>query len=129
MWLFTRYGFYSIACARKPDGSIDREQVMIRARRIAHLENLQARFPALSAAEVLTLPNRDYGYRVIVPKGLWAGFASELAQEQEWSNSKCEAEKRQGEAGVDYIRALHNVWHVMSTLQESEYRPAPLERN
>jgi hypothetical protein len=27
MWLFTRYGFYSIACANKPGGSVDTETV------------------------------------------------------------------------------------------------------
>jgi len=32
MWLFTRYGFYSIACARKPDNSLDPDLLMIRAR-------------------------------------------------------------------------------------------------
>jgi hypothetical protein len=63
MWLFTRYGFYSIACANKPDGSLDTQTVMVRARRIAHLRSLQKRFPALAAGEILTWPKRDYRYR------------------------------------------------------------------
>jgi hypothetical protein len=37
VWLFTRYGFYSIACASQPNGAIDPGTVMIRARRAAHL--------------------------------------------------------------------------------------------
>ena len=44
MWLFTRYGFFSIACARKPDGSLDPDTVMVRARRIAHLKSLRKQF-------------------------------------------------------------------------------------
>ena len=68
MWLFTRYGFYSIACARKSDNSIDPKLVMIRARLLPHLKNLQQRFPALAEVEVVTLPARDYLYRLIVPK-------------------------------------------------------------
>lgn len=101
---------------------------MIRARRIAHLKNLQARFPAFSAVEVLTLPSRDYRYRIIVQKALWAGVVSELAQEQEWSNFKSEAEKHQGEPGVEYVRALHDVWHIMYRLQGSEDRSASPKR-
>jgi hypothetical protein len=53
MWLFTRYGFYSIACARKPDNSIDPNLVMIRARILGHLKNLQKRFHVLAEVEVV----------------------------------------------------------------------------
>jgi hypothetical protein len=88
MWLFTRYGFYSVACARHPQGSIDPNTLMIRARRVAHLTNLQKRFPALGISEILTLPNRDYRYRLLVAKEAWVGIVAELAQEQQWSNFK-----------------------------------------
>jgi hypothetical protein len=53
MWIFSVEGFYSVACATKPDGSIDRQTVMIRARRKQHLQNLKVRFPALSDAEIV----------------------------------------------------------------------------
>jgi hypothetical protein len=58
MWIFTRYGFYSIACASKPDGSLDSQSVMVRARCIDHLRSLQKRFPALAVGNILELPNR-----------------------------------------------------------------------
>jgi hypothetical protein len=80
MWLFTRYGFYSIACANKPDGSIDVAAVMIRARSADHLKNLQQRFPSLASAELLTWQNRDYRYRLIVSKAVWAAVAGELTR-------------------------------------------------
>jgi hypothetical protein len=124
MWLFTRYGFYSIACARKPDGSIDGETVMVRARRMSHLKSLQARFPGLAGLEILTWPDRDYRYRLMVAKPEWAGMISELAQEQDWSNFKNEAARHQGDAGAEYIHALHRVWSIMASFQESE-RLAP----
>jgi hypothetical protein len=117
MWLFTRYGFYSIACARKRDDPIDPTLVMIRARRRAHLKNLQQRFQALAGVKIVTLQARDYRYRLIVPKELWAGIVTELAQEQEWSNFKNEAARYQGAAGSDYVHALHEVWEVMLNLQ------------
>jgi hypothetical protein len=47
MWIFTRYGFFSIACARQSDGAVDPGTVMVRARRRAHLEKLAERFEAL----------------------------------------------------------------------------------
>ena len=120
MWLFTRYGFYSVASANRPDGSLDTQTVMVRARRIAHLRSLQLRFPALATGEIQTWPNRDYRCRLIVSKTSWVTIVSELAREQEWSNFKNEAARYQGTPGADYVRALHDVWSVMSRLQESE---------
>jgi hypothetical protein len=118
MWIFTRYGFYSIACASQPDGSLDSQSVMVRARCIDHLRSLQKRFPALAAGEILELPNRDYRYRLIIPKAAWAEIVGELAQEQEWSNFKNEAAKYQGKSGGRYVNALHDVWDVMYRLQQ-----------
>src|ERR1035438_6454471 len=82
MWVFTRYGFYSIACASKSDGSLDKQSVMVRARCIAHLQGLQKRFPALAVGEIRKLPNHDYRYRLIIPKASWIAIIGELAQEQ-----------------------------------------------
>ena len=93
------------------------------ARRIAHLRTLQMRFAALLDEEILTWPNRDYRYRLIVPKASWVAIIGELAQEQEWSTFKNEAAKYQGTSGKDYVRALHEVWSVMNELQESEDLP------
>ena len=123
MWVFTRYGFYSIACASKSDGSLDKQSVMVRARCIAHLQGLQKRFPALAVGEIRKLPNHDYRYRLIIPKASWIAIIGELAQEQEWSNFKDEAAKYQGTSGRRYVRALHDVWGVMHRLQQDEDRP------
>jgi hypothetical protein len=122
MWIFTRYGFYSIACASKPDGSLDSQSVMVRARCIAHLRSLQKRFPALTVGDIVELSNRDYRYRLIIPKGSWTAIIGELAQEQEWSNFKNEAAKYQGASGTAYVEALHKVWGLMHRLQEGEER-------
>jgi hypothetical protein len=118
MWIFTRYGFYSIACASKPDGSLDSQSVMVRARCIDYLRSLQKRFPALAVGNILELPNRDYRYRLIIPKASWTAIVGELAQEQEWSNFKNEAAKYRGTSGRGYVQALHDVWDVMYRLQQ-----------
>jgi hypothetical protein len=120
LWIFSIYGMYSIACARKPNGSLDPDNVMVRARRADHLRNLQKRFLAMAGADIVTLPNRDYRYRLIVPKSNWAAALAEMAGEQKWSNFKDQVAKHQGRAGAAYTRALHDVWETMYQLQESE---------
>ncbi len=120
MWLFTRYGFYSIACAQKEDGSRDVSTMMVRARRKTHLHALQKRFAQLAASEIVLLPGRDYKYRLIVAKDVWAKIVAELASEQEWSNFKNEATRFGGAGSSDYIHALHEVWGIMNDLQRRE---------
>ena len=84
MWLFTRYGFYSAASARKKSGAMDPTKMMVRARCVAHLEQLKIRFPVLAEEPIVTLPGRDYGWRMFVSKEQWCEIVAELAREQEW---------------------------------------------
>jgi hypothetical protein len=91
---------------------------MIRARTAVHLKSLKQRFASLADAEVLTWPDRDYRYRLIVAKHVWTEIVTELAEEQEWSNFKNETARYQGKSGTDYVHALHDVWSVMHSLQE-----------
>ena len=120
MWLFTRYGFYSVACAQKKNGSVDLSTMMVRARRKSHLQVLQKRFAQLEASEIVLLPGRDYKYRLFVAKDSWAEIVAELASEQEWSNFKNEAARFGGAGSSDYVRALHEVWATMNDLQRRE---------
>lgn len=121
MWVFTRYGFVSVACARKEDGSIDVDSVMLRARSRKHLENLKERFAEtiLGKAEILELPATDYRFRIILPKTAWAAIVSELAMEQTWSNFKDEAVRfaRIKKDSGAYVSALHKIWGIMFAIQ------------
>lgn len=90
MWIFTRYGFYSIASAGDEYRALDAKSVMIRARLKVHLQNLKKRFPELEDVEILVWPRRDYRYRIIIPKAQWVAVVAGLASEQEWSNFKNE---------------------------------------
>jgi hypothetical protein len=122
MWIFTRYGFFSIACAEKQGGGTDEDKVMVRARMREHLNSLRERFPdtSLSTAPILTHAGTDYMFRIIVPKTEWAAILSELAMELNWRNSKSEAAKFAREKGTShhYIEALHDVWSIMAELQD-----------
>lgn len=120
MWIFTRYGFYSVASATaeaNSDASADPNPMMVRARSKAHLENLQKRFKELAGCQILEWPGRDYRFRIIVGKKTWAAVIAELAREQTWSNFK---NKVASSLGGDhaYIHSLHEVWSVMRNLQE-----------
>jgi hypothetical protein len=95
---------------------------MVRARVKKHLQNLLDHFPVLAGAKILEWPGRDYGYRLIVPKAVWADVLKELAEEQTWSNFKNEAAVHGAETGSTYVNALHDVWSVMFKLQRSEVK-------
>lgn len=116
MWVFTQYGFYSIVCGEAPGGA-DLDTLMVRARRKTHLEMLQKRFPKLAGFDIKCWRDRDYRYRLIVPKPVWVATLAELANEQDYTNFKGRVSKTCGGA---YSHALHDVWGTMHNLQESE---------
>ncbi len=122
MWLFTRYGLFSVVCARQGDGShgipVDPDRMMVRARVAKHLEALKSRFPAkLSESEIVTTAYTDYACRLFVAKANWVRVAAALAEETDYDNFKKAAETRKGNEGIEYLNALHAVWGVKNKLQ------------
>jgi hypothetical protein len=130
MWIFTIYGFYSIACADKPGRGrkIDPETVMVRARVRQHLKNLQNRFRksktlrSIARTSIEETRLTDYRYRLILPKAVWVQALGELAMEQTWSNFKNEAHdfERKNDQSPDYVDALHDIWAIMHRVQIRE---------
>src|SRR5208283_5691505 len=116
MWIFTRYGFFSIACADTEDGSIAPDKVMVRARLNKHLEILKERFSdtEVGMAEIQSSGHTDYKYRIVVSKSAWVAALTELASEQTWSNLKNEASRfsRVKKMASTYVDALHSIWDV-----------------
>jgi len=110
MWLFTRYGFYSI--------SIQNGKTVVRARLKKHLLNLIATFGALGKPVVIDTPEADYAHRIIVDPTIWAKVVQELVTEQTWSNFKNEVMSFNG--ADDYEHSCHDVWSVMNRLQQQE---------
>jgi hypothetical protein len=125
MWLFTKYGFFSIVNADTPDGlATDVNTVMIRARVSQHLKNLQDRFSntvlALAGVDIIDSGGTDYRYRIILSKKDWAIILYELAMEQVWGNFKDEVARHAPYEHLHsgYIAAIHDVWSVMLGLQK-----------
>ena len=131
MWLFTKYGFFSVVAAKKPDGKtlsskLDPTQLMVRARVRQHLVNLQMRFASLRDLAVLEDEGADYRFRLVVPKADWAMINRELADEIDYGNFKglCE---RSDIVDRQYTSALHAVWDIHRKLQPASARKgAPL---
>ena len=123
MWVFTKYGFYSVVCARQGDGShgqpVDLSRVMVRARLREHLDALKARFPErLGDCEVKEFNGSDYACRIFVDKAHWSALMALLADDIDYDNFKSEVARHQGRAGAEYERSLHDVWSVMRRLQK-----------
>ena len=117
MWLFTIYGFYSIACARNNDGKLDTDTVMVRARARGHLKNLKDKFPQIEG-EILATKETDYRYRLLMPKAQWLAILQDIGQEQDWSNFKDKVHQSETLCGQDYAKSLHQVWDLMYKLQK-----------
>lgn len=98
MWLFTKYGFYSVTRSKT-----EPQKIQVRARVRADLEALIAAATAAGLAwaipkfgkpveivlpEVLETPEADYRYRIILPFDRWQALAGLLAAEVDYFNFK-----------------------------------------
>lgn len=124
MWIFTKYGFFSVVSAREGDGRhanpVDPDRVMVRARMRGHLESLKAAFPdELGEVAIHESLQTDYRYRLIVDKAAWVQVMASLAMNLDYDNFKNEASTIQG-PGSPYVEALHDVWEIGYRLQEEE---------
>lgn len=87
MWIFSRYGFVSVVCARKDNGksaAIDPDKMMIRGRVRSHMDALKARFPQLIRGKLKEDAGTDYRWRFIVPRKTWDVIAAALASEVDY---------------------------------------------
>ncbi len=77
MWLFTRYGFFSVV--EKEKGKLT-----VRARVKRDLENLKNKYKMeLGECEILENVGTDYEYRIIYDKKLFSGIAANMMENQE----------------------------------------------
>lgn len=123
MWLFTKYGFFSVVCARQGDGAygnlVDTGRMMVRARASEHLENLKAKFPdELGNCTIILTKDTDYACRLFVDKSAWISVAAALAEETDYDNFKSAVSRHLGPKGTEYGNRLHEVWDVMMKLQK-----------
>lgn len=97
MWIYTRFGFYSIVAIK---GSDDR--LAIRSRSKEDLINLIERFELLDAGEsfltsgIIETTNSDYRFRIFVSRAVLKKLMAGIAEDIDYPNFKNEVEAKQG---------------------------------
>lgn len=111
MWLLTKHGMYSVV---SPDP--DSTDVVVRARVRKDLERLLRAFPETPRGKfrILKTENRDYGYRVIMPKADFTYFAFALASEIDYTNFKAEVARTDPRRAALY----EQIWGILLRLQK-----------
>ena len=114
MWLFTRYGLFSIV----QDTSARGEQMLVRARRREHLEALitfltdtwvrAGRLAEAEWGEIIETPDADYRWRITVSRSWLKHMFITLAGDITYGNFKAEV-KRARASDKRYYRLLENV--------------------
>ena len=125
MWLFTRWGFYSCACARQGDGGhhdeIDPHGLVVRARLRSHLEALQTHLPDLvGGCEIKEYLDADYKYRIFVDKSIWSQVMISLSQELHYDNFREEMVQEHSMDDPAYVKRLNEIAKIMTKLQSNE---------
>jgi hypothetical protein len=100
MWLYTQSGFVSVVQhSRKHD------HVVVRARSVQHIQELQRRYPLwLAGVAPLQDDDADYRYRITVPKAMWAGAAQAMMLDIDYTNFKAKM------SNSDHVSLLHDIW-------------------
>ncbi len=110
MWLFTKYGFYSIV--KKPFQ--DKGMVyQVRARVKEDLENLKK--AAGLDKEILDSGFTDYRYRILANDEEYHKVMDAISQAVDYGNFKNEVAKHPDQ--VDRFHNYHKVWGEMMKLQ------------
>ena len=107
MWLFTNTGFVSAVSNGK--------DLMVRARDRESLEPL-----AESAhTEIISTPQNDYPYRVIVTHEIFSRWAAHMAAGISYKNFKSEVAATRG---YDFAHPLVKVWSAMHDVEDFNAR-------
>ena len=108
MWLFTIDGFFSaVAHPDDPDTIVVRARDPEDARRLAQATD----------GRVVEPPQRDYRYRVHLPRSLWSAYVAEGAEAIDYPNFKSAVGQRRGGPRASLYSG---VWSVMYRLQPGD---------
>jgi hypothetical protein len=118
MWIFTTLGFYSIVRS-----NLEPDKYQIRARKRAHLVNLQEHmagpFGADYLDDIIACIDADYRWRIIIAHDRLAVVLCELLALVDYTKFK-PAVRHQLPADTNYEATLLPVWSTMLGLQRLE---------
>ena len=109
MWLFTNTGFISAVSNGK--------DLMVRAR---DKESLLA-IAESARTEIISTPQNDYPYRVIVTHEFFAKWVAHMASNITYKNFKSEVATTRG---YEFAHPLMKVWSAMHEVEDLEARSA-----
>lgn len=110
MWLSSTIGFFSIVKEH------DTDNLLVRARVKTHLVNLRQALPELQERRIITTPERDYRFRIIVTAGEVQKILAYLAANINYNNYKNATKKHM--PSPDEQAMLFEIWRAGWELQE-----------
>jgi hypothetical protein len=110
MWLFTKFGFYSIV---KDEAS---EKFKVRARSKQDLQNLVSKIKELAKCKILEWPEADYRYRIFIDSNHLHLLFEQLEESIDYNNFKDTIYGLPDQK--DKVHSYHLVWQKMYEYQE-----------
>lgn len=110
MWLFTKYGFYSIVQDEK-----DKAIYKVRARKKADLQELQGNVIEISKGSILQDNQADYRFRIFINQQQLKAIMNHLSNIIDYSNFKDSIYRNKSQK--DKLDSYHKVWDVMYEYQ------------
>ena len=125
MWLFTRWGFYSIACARQGDGGNENEinshSLVIEAFSQQHLEALKAHLPDLIGNSFIQeVAESELRFHMIVDKNIWSQVMLSLSQELNYDDFREEMVQKHSMDDPSYLKAMTDIEQFFSKTPSTE---------
>ena len=126
MWLFTRWGFYSIACARQgDDGStgneIDSHSLVIEAFDEQHLTALKSHLPDLIGnCFIKQVAESEFRFHMIVDKNIWSQVMLSLSQELNYDDFREEMVRKHSMDDPAYLKAMTDIEQFVAKIPSTE---------
>lgn len=110
MWLFSKYGFYSITRTQ------NRNEWQVRSRVKKDLQNLIDNIGAIKKSKIIETIDSDYRFRIILDSEQYIDLSAFLIASVDYTNfkNKVTSLDDQKEKGPLYMQ----IWNIMYSLQE-----------
>lgn len=113
MWLFTKYGFYSVVKKKYADQV---KPFQIRARKLDDLLNLKLHVNLTE--EVIETKHADYHYRLVIDEEELNAIIKFTVDNIDYDNFKNEVGRQENQR--DKLVSYHKIWDVMYGYQTND---------
>ena len=126
MWLFTRWGFYNIACARQGDDGgigdeIDPHSLVVEAFDERHLAALKSHLPDLIGnCFIKEVAESELRFHMIVEKNIWSQVMLSLSQELNYDDFREEMVRTHSMDDPAYLKAMTEFEQFIAKIPSTE---------